>query len=275
MKLPLYQVDAFTGRLFAGNPAAVCVLERWLADATMQAIAAENNLSETAFLVPQAADFGLRWFTPTVEVDLCGHATLASGKVIFERVRPASASLRFHTRSGVLGVARKGDWLELDFPARPAVPCDPPPGLLETAVAGDLLDHSGVGVRRGRAGRPRGPARKGVPPTGGRRPRRPARPDRPRDEGKSVRDYLVVYGSEAEVARLRPDFAPLAALGSAGVIVTAEGDEADFVSRFFAPGSGIDEDPVTGSAHCVLAPAWRNAARPGISTFVLNPSASR
>ena len=223
MKLPLYQVDAFTARLFAGNPAAVCLLERWLPDATMQAIAAENNLSETAFLVPERADFGLRWFTPTVEVDLCGHATLASGKVIFERVRPASASLRFHTKSGVLGVARKGDWLELDFPARPAVPCDPPPGLL------DALGGS------------------------------------PREVRKSVRDYLVVYGSEAEVARLRPDFARLAALDSAGVIVTAEGDEADLVSRFFAPGFGIDEDPVTGSAHCVLAPYW--AERLGKATL--------
>jgi len=214
MKLPLYQLDAFSGRLFAGNPAAVCPLARWLPDATMQTIAAENNLSETAFLVPEGADFGLRWFTPTVEVDLCGHATLASGKVVFERLRPGSAAVRFHTKSGALGVAKKGDWLELDFPARPAKPCDAPAVLLD-ALGGN-----------------------------------------PREVQKGVRDYLVVYGSEAEVLALRPEFAALATLDGASVIVTAEGDEADFVSRFFAPSHGVDEDPVTGSAHCVLTPYW-------------------
>jgi predicted PhzF superfamily epimerase YddE/YHI9 len=214
MKLPLYQLDAFTGRLFAGNPAAVCPLERWLPDATMQAIAAENNLSETAFLVPEGPDFGLRWFTPLVEVDLCGHATLASGAVVLERLRPGSTSVRFHTRSGTLGVVEKGDWLELDFPVRPAAPCDPPPGFLD-AVGGTPLEVQ-----------------------------------------KSVRDYLVVYGTQAEVAALRPTMAPLAELGLVGVIATARGEESDFVSRYFAPGAGIDEDPVTGSAHCVLAPYW-------------------
>jgi predicted PhzF superfamily epimerase YddE/YHI9 len=214
MKLPLYQLDAFTGRLFAGNPAAVCPLQRWLSDATMQAIAAENNLSETAFLVPEGSDFGLRWFTPLVEVDLCGHATLASGKVVFEHLWPGTSSVRFRTRSGMLGVVEQGDWLELDFPVRPAAPCDPPAGLLD-AVGGTPLE-----VRR------------------------------------SVRDYLVVYATQAEVAALRPAMAPLAALGLVGVIATARGEESDFVSRFFAPGAGIDEDPVTGSAHCVLAPYW-------------------
>jgi predicted PhzF superfamily epimerase YddE/YHI9 len=214
MKLPLYQLDAFTGRLFAGNPAAVCPLPRWLPDATMQAIAAENNLSETAFLVAEGADFGLRWFTPAIEVDLCGHATLAAGHVVLERLRPGGTSVSFLTRSGRLGVTRKNDWLELDFPARPAVVCEPPAGLLD-ALGGA-----------------------------------------PREVRKSVRDQLVIYGSESEVAALRPAMAPLAALGLFGVIATARGDRADFVSRFFAPGVGVDEDPVTGSAHCVLTPYW-------------------
>ena len=216
MKIPLYQLDAFADRLFAGNPAAVCALERWLPDGTLQAIAAENNLSETAFLVARGADYELRWFTPTVEVDLCGHATLASGQVVFERLRPQATAVRFHTKSGVLGVVKQGEWLELDFPARPAERCDPPAALVD-ALGGA-----------------------------------------PREILKSTRDYLVVYGSQAEVARLAPAAEPLAALGFVGVIATARGEEreVDFVSRFFAPGAGIYEDPVTGSAHCVLAPYW-------------------
>jgi len=216
MKIPLYQLDAFADRLFAGNPAAVCPLERWLPDPTLQAIAAENNLSETAFLVARGADYELRWFTPTVEVDLCGHATLASGQVVFERLRPETTSVRFHTKSGVLGVEKQGEWLELDFPARPAEPCAPPAQLVE-AVGGS-----------------------------------------PREIRRSTRDYLIVYGSQAEVARLAPAAGPLAALGFVGIIATARSDEreVDFVSRFFAPGAGVYEDPVTGSAHCVLAPYW-------------------
>jgi predicted PhzF superfamily epimerase YddE/YHI9 len=180
----------------------------------MQAIAAENNLSETAFLVDEGSEYGLRWFTPAVEVDLCGHATLAAGEVVLARLRPGSRSVRFRTRSGTVAVSKEGEWLELDFPARASEPRDPPPGLLE-ALGGA-----------------------------------------PREVEASVRDHLVVYGSEAEVVALRPAMAPLAALGPVGVIVTAPGDEVDFVSRFFAPGVGIDEDPVTGSAHCVLAPYW-------------------
>ncbi len=222
MKLPLYQLDAFTDRLFAGNPAAVCPLPRWLPDATLQAIAAENNLSETAFLVSQGADHALRWFTPTVEVDLCGHATLAAAHVVFERLRPGASAVRFRTKSGVLGVTRTGARLELDFPARPAVACDPPSGLLD-AVGGA-----------------------------------------PREVLKSARDYLLVYESADSVAELAPAAAPLAALGFVGIIATAPGTSragvedprADFVSRFFAPGAGIYEDPVTGSAHCVLTPYW-------------------
>ncbi len=214
MKVPLYQLDAFAERVFTGNPAAVCPLERWLPETTLQAIAAENNLSETAFLVARGSDFELRWFTPTVEVDLCGHATLASGKVVLDRLRPGDGSVRFHTKSGVVGVARRGDSFELDFPARPPAPCDPPAGLVD-ALGGT-----------------------------------------PREILKSLRDYLVVYGSQAEVARLAPPAEPLARLGPAGVIATAPGQDVDFVSRFFAPGAGIYEDPVTGSAHCVLAPYW-------------------
>jgi len=218
MKIPLYQLDAFADRLFAGNPAAVCPLERWLPDDTLRAIAAENNLSETAFLVAKDPDFELRWFTPRVEVDLCGHATLAAGEVVLRWLRPGCTAVRFHTRhAGVLGVERRDGLLVLDFPARPPRPCDPPPSLVD-ALGG-----------------------------------------KPRAVLASERDHMVVYDSEAEVARLAPRMAPLAALGPVGVIVTARGERSDFVSRFFAPGVGIDEDPVTGSAHCVLTPYWASA----------------
>jgi PhzF family phenazine biosynthesis protein len=215
MKILLYQLDAFADRLFAGNPAAVCPLEHWLPDDTLRAIAAENNLSETAFLVARGPDYELRWFTPRVEVDLCGHATLASGEVVFRWLRPGSSAVRFHTRrAGVLGVEKRDGVLILDFPVRTSRPSDPPPGLID-ALGG-----------------------------------------RPRAVFSSERDHMVVYDSELEVARLAPQMAPLAALGPVGVIVTARGEHCDFVSRFFAPGVGIDEDPVTGSAHCVLTPYW-------------------
>ena len=215
MQIPLYQLDAFTAQRFAGNPAAVCPLEQWLADETLAAIAAENNLSETAFLVPQGADFELRWFTPTVEIELCGHATLAAAEVVFRHLRPALTAVRFHTRrAGVLGVERRGEWLELDFPSRPPRRVEAPPALLQ-ALGGAPIDTL-----------------------------------------ESTRDYLILYGSEDEVAALEPRMEPLAALGPRGVIVTAKGTRSDFVSRFFAPGAGVDEDPVTGSAHCVLTPFW-------------------
>jgi predicted PhzF superfamily epimerase YddE/YHI9 len=203
----------------------VCPLEAWLAEETLLSIAAENNLSETAFLVPHRADYELRWFTPTTEIDLCGHATLASGEVVFRWLKPGTSRVRFHTReAGVLGVERlaeegtgsrsRAPWLELDFPARPPAVRKPPSGLLE-ALGGE-----------------------------------------PRAVLGSARDWLAVYGSQTEVAELSPNMSALAALGPIGAIATAPGEDCDFVSRFFAPGVGVDEDPVTGSAHCVLAPYW-------------------
>ncbi len=215
MRLPIYQIDAFTDRLFGGNPAAICPLETWLPDATMQAIAAENNLAETAFFVPDGNGYLLRWFTPSVEVDLCGHATLASGHVVLRVLAPERESVDFHTlKAGTLRVSRDGDRLVMDFPARPPAPVEPAPGL--TAALG---------------GKPR--------------------------EILRARDHLVVYGSAAEVAALKPDFASLEKVDAWAVIATAPGDKGvDFVSRFFAPKQGIPEDPVTGSAHCTLVPYW-------------------
>lgn len=217
MTLPLYHVDAFADSPFTGNPAAVCLLpgprdERW-----MQRVAQEMNLSETAFLHREADGWRLRWFTPAIEVDLCGHATLASAHVLWETAAllPAEPA-RFHTRSGLLTARRDDASIELDFPAEPAAPCAAPPGLAEAL---------------------------GVAPVW---------------VGKNRVDYLVVAASEDEVRRLAPDHARLARLPVRGVIVTAQATTAgyDFVSRFFAPGSGIAEDPVTGSAHCCLAPYW-------------------
>jgi predicted PhzF superfamily epimerase YddE/YHI9 len=216
MRIPCYQVDAFTRTRFAGNPAAVCPLTRWLPDATLQAIAAENNLAETAFFVPEGEDFHLRWFTPEVEVDLCGHATLATAFVLMTELEPRRSAVRFRSQSGPLAVARDGEAFTLDFPSRPPVPSDSPPGLV--AALG---------------GAPR--------------------------EVLLSRDWLVVYDTAAEVRGLRPDFAALARVeGAFAVIVSGPGDErgVDFVSRFFAPVQGIPEDPVTGSAHCTLAPYW-------------------
>jgi predicted PhzF superfamily epimerase YddE/YHI9 len=215
MRVPIYQIDAFTDKLFGGNPAAVCPLEAWLPDATMQAIAAENNLAETAFFVPDGVDYALRWFTPTVEVDLCGHATLASAHVVFQFLEPQSESVHFHTlEAGTLSVSRRGDMLVMDFPARPPAPCKPPPGLL---VA--------LGGAPGAVWK--------------------------------ARDLLVVHDSAAEIAALKPDLIALAEIDCWGAIVTAPGDDdADFVSRFFAPAQGVPEDPVTGSAHTTLVPYW-------------------
>ena len=214
MRLPIYQVDAFTDRIFAGNPAAVVPLAEWLSDATLQAIAAENNLAETAFFVRRGDAFDLRWFTPVVEVDLCGHATLASAHVIFRFIEPERRRVAFETRqAGTLVVTRQGDELAMDFPAWPPEPVESPSSL---AVAL------------------------------GRNP----------SEVLASRDFLAVYDKTADVAAIKPDFAALRRLDRA-VIVTAPGsDEVDFVSRFFAPRAGIDEDPVTGSAHCQLIPYW-------------------
>ncbi|MFM1887368.1 MAG: hypothetical protein RL026_2525, partial [Pseudomonadota bacterium] len=218
MELPYFLVDAFSARPFGGNPAGVCVLDADLPAEVMQAVAAEINLSETAFLRRGAGVRSLRWFTPATEVDLCGHATLAAAHVLVQHFGAAEPVLRFATASGELGVSRDGQRLVLDFPARPAEPCEPPPALL-----------SGLGLNAD------------TPPVW---------------VGRS-RDYLVVLGSADAVVRLRPDMRLLATLDSFGVIVTAPGEgDADFVSRFFAPGAGVPEDPVTGSAHCTLLPWW-------------------
>jgi predicted PhzF superfamily epimerase YddE/YHI9 len=216
MSLDLFQVDAFTDRPFAGNPAAVCLLDEVRDARWMQDVAREMNLSETAFLEPTGDGFGLRWFTPAVEVQLCGHATLASAHVLWETgtLDPA-ATARFHTLSGLLTAERRGEWIELDFPARPIEEAAPPAGLLEVFAE-------------------------------------------PRFVGRSRYDYLLELESEEAVRKSAPDPRVLSALGVRGVIITARASSApfDFVSRFFAPGSGIDEDPVTGSAHCTLGPYW-------------------
>lgn len=219
MNIRQYQVDAFAERVFEGNPAAVCPLEAWPDDALLQRIAEENNLSETAYFVPDGDGFALRWFTPVREVDLCGHATLASAHVLFDILGYAAARVRFATRSGDLFVRRGADGLlTMDFPVSRPRPCAPPPALL-----------AGLGVQ-------------------------PL-------EVLAAEDYIAVLDSEAAVRGVAPDQARLAELDLRGVIVTARGTEADFVSRFFGPKYGIPEDPVTGSAHCALAPYW--AARLG------------
>jgi PhzF family phenazine biosynthesis protein len=214
MRLPIYQVDAFTSRLFAGNPAAVMPLPHWLTDDRLQAIAAENNLSETAFFVREGGIWRLRWFTPAVEVALCGHATLATALVMRRRLGLWSDSIAFETRSGTLVVREDGERLALDFPAQPPKPCLAPDGLA-----------SALGAE-------------------------------PVDVLREI-DLVCVFDRAEDVRRLRPDIRALAAIDVRGVIVTAPGDgDCDFVSRFFAPRGGIDEDPVTGSAHCKLIPYW-------------------
>ncbi|MBV8082092.1 MAG: PhzF family phenazine biosynthesis protein [Candidatus Eremiobacteraeota bacterium] len=214
MKIPLYQIDAFTGRVFGGNPAAVCPLDAWLPDPTMQSIGLENNVSETAFIVPQNGDYAIRWFTPACEVDLCGHATLASGYAIFNILEPSRTSVTFSSKSGPLHVTRQDDTIILNFPARAGVLCDPPAELLAA------LNVKPEAVYK-------------------------------------ASDYMAVFKSEAEIRALRPDMAKLAAIdGIRAFICTAPGDSVDFVSRFFAPKQGINEDPVTGSAHCTLIPYW-------------------
>ena len=214
MRLPIYQVDAFAERLFEGNPAAVVPLESWLPDATMQAIAAENNLAETAYFVPDGSDFALRWFTPTDEVPLCGHATLASAFVLMTILEPGRTGVRFSTKSGVLSVSRAGDLFALDFPSRGLEVCDDGP-----AVAA-AMGGKPVSVRL------------------------------------SVDRYMVLYEDAASVRALKPDLRALLAGTRGRAIATAPGDDCDFVSRFFAPAVGIDEDPVTGSSHCTLVPYW-------------------
>jgi PhzF family phenazine biosynthesis protein len=213
MQIPLYQVDAFTSRVFGGNPAAVCPLDQWLPDATMQAIGNENNLAETAFLVPNGDRFHLRWFTPEFEIDLCGHATLASAFVIFTHLRPGLQQVAFDTKSGELIVKRSANGLlAMDFPSRP-----PEPGASDSRLRQALGGKAGSIL--------------------------------------VSRDYLVVYETEEEIRALKPDMNALGAMDRM-VIVTGPGRDVDFVSRFFAPGAGVPEDPVTGSAHCTLIPYW-------------------
>lgn len=215
MQIPLYQVDAFTSQRFHGNPAAICPLDSWLPDAVMQSIAAENNLAETAFFVREGADYRLRWFTPTTEVGLCGHATLASAFLLYEHLGYAEDEVRFHSKGGLLTVRRRDGRYELDFPAMPARPVAPHPaaveGLREAPVQAWLA---------------------------------------------SDRDYMAVFDSADAVAALEPDFRHLAKHAMFGLIATAPGTDSDFVSRFFVPKAGVDEDPVTGSTHCTLIPYW-------------------
>jgi PhzF family phenazine biosynthesis protein len=223
MKIPIFQVDAFTSRLFCGNPAAVCILDDWIDDFLLQSIAGENNLSETAFIVPRGHTFDLRWFTPTTEVALCGHATLASAYVLFNQNGWPEKTVSFQTRKrGQLSVTRKGDLLEMDFPAIPVHEQPPPAGLMQALNI------------------------------------------EPEEIFGSAEDMLVVLDSEKSVRAISPDFAKLEQVDCRGVIVTAKGDKSDFVSRFFGPRVGVPEDPVTGSAHCVLVPYWAGRLKKNI-----------
>ncbi|NOZ62354.1 MAG: PhzF family phenazine biosynthesis protein [Calditrichaeota bacterium] len=213
MNLKLYQIDAFANQVFAGNPAAVCPLTEWLDDRTLLAIARENNLSETAFFMPDGENYHLRWFTPKAEVDLCGHATLATAFVIFDILKLKKEKVTFRTKSGTLSVKKKDSLLLMNFPSREPVPCSAPDDLLRAL------------------------------------------------EGKPVeilksRDFLVLFENEKAIRRLSPKMGLLMNLDALGVIVTAPGENVDFVSRFFAPKVGVPEDPVTGSAHSTLIPYW-------------------
>ena len=224
MRFPIFQVDAFASRRFAGNPAAVVLFQTFPDDSTMLAVAAENNLAETAFLVPEGNDFRVRWFTPRVEVPLCGHATLASAAVIMERSQPGRKQVVFHSASGPLTVTRTETGYAMNFPARPSTPTSPPKGLVEALgmVPSEVLVNAF--------------------------------------------NYMAVLESEKAVRQLAPDMPGIARLDRPGVIVTAVGkDDYDFISRYFAPAKGISEDPVTGAAHCMLAPYW--AQRLGKTSF--------
>jgi PhzF family phenazine biosynthesis protein len=214
MKLTMYQVDAFTDRLFAGNPAAVVVTDEALDETLMQSIAAENNLAETAFVFQKNHDYAIRWFTPTTEIDLCGHATLAAAHVFFEHLVYALDRISFHSNSGILHVRKSDNRLWLDFPA------DTLESITDSKAVKNALGIEPLELYRGRD------------------------------------DYMAVIANEVHLAKLKPDMAEVAQLQARGIIVTAEGDNSDFVSRMFAPQSGIPEDPVTGSAHTTLTPYW-------------------
>lgn len=215
--IPFYQVDAFTTEPFGGNPAGVCPLTEWLSDKTLQAIAAENNLSETAFFIPVEGGYHLRWCTPAVEVDLCGHATLAASWVLFNKLGFTGEVIRFFTRSGVLEVSRHGKEYCMDFPAKQMVPIETPAGLLAALGISDGI----VGVWQSD-------------------------------------DLVVLVENKTIIDGLSPDFNALKVFKTRGVVVTAPDEEFDFVSRWFGPQVGVNEDPVTGSAHTFLAPFWAN-----------------
>jgi PhzF family phenazine biosynthesis protein len=214
MQLKIYQLDAFTDKIFSGNPAAVIPLTRWLSDELMQNIAIENNLAETAFYVQEGERFHIRWFTPTIEVDLCGHATLATSYQIFHHENYSKSVIEFNSRSGILKVEKQGDLLELDFPIDKLQAAETPQALIDS-----------LGMT-------------------------------PRETLKGLTDYMLIFDSEAQIKAFKPDFRKMAEVDCRGVIVTAKGIEVDFVSRFFGPNSGGDEDPVTGSAHTSLTPYW-------------------
>jgi PhzF family phenazine biosynthesis protein len=214
-KIKIFQVDAFAENLFSGNPAAVCILKNWISDKIMQSVAAENNLAETAFIVPSGKNFGIRWFTPSVEVDLCGHATLATAYVLFNCLGYSEPEIIFDSsKSGQLKVSMQSDTLFLDFPTDTLTECS------EFEQISNCIGFRPEEVYSGRT------------------------------------DYIAVVDSEKKVHDLVPDLNGISKLHSRGLIVTAKGDDVDFVSRFFAPQSGIDEDPVTGSAHTSLIPLW-------------------
>lgn len=214
MKLPIFQADAFASGLFKGNPAAVIPLNEWLPDEMLQQIAAENNLSETAFFIPEGDHYHIRWFTPKSEVALCGHATLATAHILFHELNFQGEQIAFKSKSGILTVRKSGDKLQLDFPADQTQEVDPVP------VFSDALGNQPSETRKGRT------------------------------------DYLLLFESEEIIRNMKPNFHLLKQTDARGIIVTAKGKTVDFVSRFFAPGVGIDEDPVTGSAHTTLVPFW-------------------
>ncbi len=214
MQIRIYQVDAFAGKVFSGNPAAVCPLEHWLPDVLLQQIAMENNLSETAFYVSEKDAFHIRWFTPAVEVDLCGHATLAAAHVLFSHEHYAGDIIVFSSRSGKLIVTREGHLLTLDFPTDT---------FSEVSLHPELT--AGFNIQ-------------------------------PQQAFRGKTDFLLVFAHESEIRNLCPDFSALKKIKARGIIATAKGDRVDFVSRFFAPQAGVNEDPVTGSAHTTLTPYW-------------------
>jgi PhzF family phenazine biosynthesis protein len=236
MRVPIFQLDAFTNRRFAGNPAAVIPLPAFLPDETLQAIAQENNLAETAYLVRSGGDYQLRWFTPGTEVPLCGHATLASAAVVMERLDPGRSQVVFHSASGPLTVQKNGAGYVMDFPARPSVVIPSPVGLAEA-----------LGVE-------------------------------PVEVTENDFNYMAVLKDEKTLRAVDPDMDAVIRIGKPGLIITAKSDDPhyDFVSRYFAPGKGIPEDPVTGSAHCMLAPHWaKRLGKTEFTAFQASPRGGR